>query len=83
MHGRPGSGCPYKILTVSDEHTCESLCVTSRLRMSPIGVLEAHYSMILELGRTVYIRSDDCLEFTTAPLQVYLIMVCIKPIRIY
>ena len=83
VHDKLSTGRRYKMLTVLDEYTRQTLCVAGRTRMNSNDVLEAIYPLLIKHGKPEYIRSDNGPEFTAAPLQNWLRRVGIKPIQIY
>jgi putative transposase len=83
VHDKLSNGRPYKMLTVLDEYTRQSLRVAVAFKMGSADVLEALYPLLLEHGKPEFIRSDNGPEFIEAPLQEWLARVGIKPIQIY
>jgi transposase InsO family protein len=72
VHDRLSNGRPYKMLTVLDEYTRETLSVTVGTKMGANEVLEALYPLLLKRGKPAYLCSDNGPEFSAAPFQDWL-----------
>ncbi len=77
------SGQSYKMLTVLDEYTRDSLCAAVRPRMNAADILDVLHRLLMKHGKPEFIRSDNGPEFIAAPLQEWLRRVGIQPIQSY
>jgi len=82
VHDKLSSGRSYKMLTVLDEYTRQTLCLELLPRMGSADVLEALYPLLLKHGKPEYVRSDNGSEFIAVALQLWLRKVGIKPIQV-
>ena len=83
VHDKLNNGRSYKMLTIIDEYTRETLCVAPKSSMGNSEVMGALYPLFLKHGRAEYLRSDNDSEFIAHDLQAWLKKVGIKPIQIY
>ena len=83
VRDRLSNGCPYKMLTVLVEYTCQALCVVVAERMNSTDVLEALYPLLLSRDKPEYLHSDNGPEFASATFQAWLRRIGVEPIRIY
>ena len=64
MHERTHDGRAFRLLTVLDEYTRESLAMDVKRRMNHQNVLDQLTELFVDRGVPEYIRSDNGPEFT-------------------
>ena len=82
VHDKLSNGRSYKMLTVIDEYTRETLCVAAKPRMGHAEMLDVLYPLFLKHGKSMYLRSDNGPEFIARDLRAWLNKVGIQPIQI-
>lgn len=69
---RTHDGRPFRILTVIDEYSRESLATEVQRRFSSMDVVEVLTSLFLKRGLPVHIRSDNGSEFKSKAIRKWL-----------
>lgn len=82
VQDRTSNGRKYRILTVIDEYTKESLAMKIGRQMKWDGVQECLTELFLTRGVPEYIRSDNGGEFTAKELRKWLDTLNVKPLYI-
>jgi len=66
---RTSDGQAFRMLTLIDEHSRECLAIDAARKLSSENVLEGLSDLFIRRGVPLYIRSDNCAEFTAAKLR--------------
>ncbi len=66
---RTHNGKAYRMLTVIDEYTHESLAIKTKRRLNSTDVLDCLNQLFLERGVPEHIRSDNGAEFTAIAVR--------------
>ena len=69
VHDKLSNARPYKLLTVMDVYTRQSLAVHAGTTLGSAEVLEALYPLIIQHGKPEHIRSDNGPEFVSKMFQ--------------
>ena len=72
MHERTHDGRAFRLLTLLDEYTRESLTIEVQRQMNHQDVLDRLAELFVDRGVPEYIRSDNGLEFTAQAVRDWL-----------
>ena len=79
---RTHDGRAFRILSIVDEYTRESLALMAKRRFTKNDVLDCLRDLFVERGAPAYIRSDNGPEFTAKAVREWLERVCVKTLFI-
>jgi putative transposase len=82
VHDRTHDNRSFRILTVIDEFSRESLATEPRRRFTSIDVIEELTNLFILHGRPEHIRSDNGLEFTSKAIRKWLDNLKVGPLFI-
>ena len=82
MIERTSNGRAFKILTILDEFTRESLSIKVNRRLSSQDVIDELFNLFILRGIPEYIRSDNGPEFTARALRKWLSRLGVKTLFI-
>lgn len=82
VHDQTHDGRTFKMLTVIDEHSRESLAVRVERKLNSLDVLETMADLFEKYGVPKYIRSDNGPEFIAERLQTWFRKIKVKTLFI-
>jgi len=83
VHNKLSNGRSYKMLTVLDEYTRETLCEAVRSKMTSNDVLNVLHHVLMKHDKPEFIRSDNSPDCVALHVQDWLKRVGIQPLLIY
>ena len=82
MHGRTHEGRAFRLLTILDEYSRESLAIKVARRLTSEDVLDELTQLFIQRGIPDYIRSDNGAEFTAQMVRQWLDELGVKTLYI-
>ena len=82
VHDRTHDSRSFRVLTLIDEFSKESLALEAKRRFTSLGVIEVLSDLFITRGLPEYIRSDNGSEFTSQAIRKWLISMEVAPLFI-